>query len=55
MDIKAFKINDDKSLVPINSIDLPPAWLQDETRRWIDIENPDAADLNRLIGHSSAL
>ena len=50
MDIKAFKINNDKSLVPINSIDLPPAWIQDETRRWIDIENPDAADLHKLIG-----
>ena len=49
MNEKAYEISGERQLVEIPFESLSPAWSQDETHRWIDVEGSDAESLRELL------
>lgn len=49
MNLKCFLVTDDERLEPTSAEGLSRAWMEDESRRWLDIEAPEPEELEELL------
>jgi len=49
MKLRSFRITDERSIVEVTDEEFSPVWFEDPVHRWIDIEAPEAEELNAFL------